>query len=322
MPDDPLFDLALRGQLRSNLESEVARMLADPRAVALAENFAGQWWRLRDLEIHKPDRAVYAGASRELLDAMREETQRFFIHVMENDRPLLDFLSADYTFLNEALAKHYGIEGVKGPHFRRVSIKDTPRRGVWSQGGILTVTSYPNHTSPVLRGQWILENLIGLAPPPPPDNIPSLPGTDGKPAPEDLRASLAQHREISDCASCHDIMDPFGLALEHFDGVGGLRALEERKKLSEETLFDGSVIRDPVDLARYFEEQRSDDFVHNVARKLAIYAAGRGLDWQDLAALQRVTSETREGDFRFSSLVQAVVKEFAPIPKQVSLVKH
>jgi len=319
MPDDRLFDLAQRMQLDENLENEVLRMLADPKAEALAENFAGQWWRFRDLDIHRPDQAVYKTANRSLLNAMREETRRFFIHVLENDRPLLDFLNADYTFVNEQLAKHYGLKEVKGRHFRKVSLAGTPRRGVWTQGGILTVTSYPNHTSPVIRGQWILENLIGLAPPPPPDNIPSLPDTEGKPDAANLRANLALHRENPNCASCHDIMDPFGLALEHFDGVGGLRSVAERKELSEETLFDGTVIRDPVDLARYFEEQRSDDFVRNVGRKLSIYASGRGLDWQDDAALQRIADTTSEQGFRFSALVLSVVNEFAPMPKSAML---
>jgi hypothetical protein len=297
-------------------------MLEDPRAVALADNFAGQWWHFRDLDIHKPDRSIYKEADPSLLADMREETKRFFEFVLKEDRPLVDFLSADYTFINQRLARHYGISGVKGNHFRKVSLEGTPRRGVWSQGGILTVTSYPNYTSPVLRGAWILENLIGLAPPPPPDNIPSLPGTDGNPDPGDLRTSLALHRENPDCASCHDIMDPFGLAMEHFDAVGGLRSLEARKRLSEETLFDGSVIRDPIDLARYFEEQRSDDFILNMARKLSIYAAGRGLDWKDEAAVARIADFARERDARFSALIQGVINEFAPMAEPVSFTSN
>lgn len=319
MPDDRLFSLAHRGQLRHKLVDEVARMLEDPRSVALADNFAGQWWHLRDLEIHQPDRSIYENADRALLEDMQEETKRFFQYVLKEDRPLLDFLTADYTFINERLARHYGVSGVEGGNFRKVSLADTPRRGVWAQSGILTATSYPNYTSPVLRGAWILDNLLGLSPPPPPDNIPSLPGTDGNPDPSNLRASLALHRENPDCASCHDIMDPIGLALEHFDAVGGLRSLEERKKLSEETLFDGTVIRDPIDMARYFEEQRSSDFLLNVARKLSIYAAGRGLDWKDEAAIERVASHTRERDFRFSALINGVVNEFAPIAKPYRL---
>lgn len=318
MPDDRLFYLAHRGRLRENLQDEVARMLEDPRSVALADNFAGQWWHTRDLEIHQPDRSIYEDADPSLLADMREETRRFFEHVLKEDRPLLDFLTADYSFINKRLARHYGIHGVEGNGFRKVSLADTLRRGVWSQGGILTVTSYPNYTSPVLRGAWVLDNLIGLSPPPPPDNIPSLPGTDGNPDPGDLRASLALHRENPDCASCHDIMDPIGLAMEHFDAVGGLRSVEERKRLSEETLFDGTVIRDPVDLARYFEEQRSEDFILNVARKLSIYAAGRGLDWKDEAAVERVARYTRDHEYRFSALIHGVVNEFAPIAEPVT----
>ncbi|MEM6883534.1 MAG: DUF1592 domain-containing protein [Verrucomicrobiota bacterium] len=321
MPDERLFELARQDQLYENLESELQRMLADPKAVALAENFAGQWWSFRDLSFHKPDTEVYQGGDRELMRAMQQETRQFFTYVLKNDRPLLDFLGADYSFVNQRLARHYGIEGVEGKHFRKVSLQGTMRRGVWSQGGILTVTSHPNHTSPVLRGHWILENLIGLSPPPPPDNIPSLPGTEGKPDPADLRDSLAQHRENPDCASCHNIMDPIGLALEHFDGIGELRDESERQALKGETLFDGAVIKDPVDLATYFQERRSEDFVRNIARKLSTYAAGRGLDWQDEAALERITRQTRSQDYRFSALIQAVVNEFAPLPERASVIQ-
>ncbi|MGJ8654419.1 MAG: DUF1592 domain-containing protein [Opitutaceae bacterium] len=319
MPDDRLFDLALHNELQANLESEVQRMLADPRAVALADNFAGQWWRIRDLDFHKPDTQVYQGVDKALLAAMHEETRRFFAYVIEEDRPLLDFLTADYTFVNQRLASHYGIEDIKGKHFRKVSLKSTPRRGVWTQAGILTVTSHPNHTSPVLRGQWILENLIGLSPPPPPDNVPSLPNTDGKPDPSDLRSSLAQHRENPDCASCHNTMDPFGLALEHFDGVGVLRSAAERAKLTEDTLFDGTVIRNPIELAEYLETKRSKDFTRNVAKKLSIYASGRGLEWRDDAPLERIAEHAQSNSFKFSAMVQAIVNEFAPIRKPASL---
>ncbi|HAV13011.1 MAG TPA: hypothetical protein DCX06_05900 [Opitutae bacterium] len=319
MPDDRLFQLAGRNELNSQLDAELGRMLQSPKADALADNFAGQWWRLRDLDIHKPDRRVYDVQSRKLLWSMKQETKRFFLHVLKQDRPLLDFLNADYTFLNERLAQHYGIEGVHGNSFRQVSIKETPRRGVWSQGGILTITSYPNHTSPVLRGQWILENILGLSPPPPPDNIPSLPRTSGKPDPSDLRASLALHRDNPDCASCHNIMDPFGLALEHYDGVGGLRSLEERKQLTSEELFDGTEIANPAQLATYFETQRSNDFILNMARKLSIYAAGRGLDWRDEAALQRIADTTRRQDYRFPAMIRALTNEFAPTAKPASI---
>lgn len=319
MPDDRLFQLAHSQELRANIGSELQRMLQDPKAVALADNFAGQWWRFRDLDIHKPDTSVYQAGNKELLASMKEETKRFFLHVLKEDRSLLDFLNADYTFVDKRLAKHYGLKGVQGDAFQKVSIAETPRRGVWSQAGILTVTSYPNHTSPVLRGQWILENIMGLSPPPPPDNIPSLPGTEGAPDPSDLRASLALHRDNPDCASCHNIMDPFGLTLEHYDGVGRLRSRDERAQLSPETLFDGTEIYDPVDLAQYFEASRSDDFVLNLARKLSIYAAGRGLDWRDEAALQRIADQTENQDYRFSALVHAVAIEFAPAAKSASL---
>ena len=319
MPDDQLFELAFNNELLENLDTEIERMLKDTKATALAKNFAGQWWRLRDLDNHQPDREIYKTASPKLLAAMRKETEHMFVHVLQKNRPLLDFLTADYTFVNELLAKHYDIPEVKGTEFRKVSLKDTPRRGIWSQAAILTVTSYPNYTSPVLRGQWILENIVGLAPPPPPDNIPSLPDTDGKPDPSDLRASLALHRENPDCASCHNIMDPFGLALEHYDAIGGLRELDERKKISTEELFDGTEITEPADLAAYFVEERSDDFVKNLAHKLAIYASGRGLNWRDEAAIQRIAKHTSDADYSFTAMVEAVANEFAPVRKAVSM---
>lgn len=319
MPDDRLFYLARRGNLAANLQSEVRRMLADPKAEAFADNFAGQWWRFRDLEIHAPDTTVYANAKPELLADMREETRRFFIELMQSDGSLLDMLSADYSFINQRLAKHYGIGGVEGEGFRRVSLQGTQRRGIWSQASVLTVTSHPNHTSPVLRGQWVLENLIGLSPPPPPDNVPSLPGTEGKPKPADLRASLALHRENPDCAACHNTMDPIGLALETYDGIGALRSKQERDLLSPETLFDGFEVREPADLAMYFESRRSDDFVLNMARKLSIYASGRGLKWQDEAVLYRIVGQTRSEDYRFSALVESVVEAFAPVPNLIKL---
>lgn len=319
MPDDRLFYLARRGSLAANLQSEVRRMLADPKAEAFADNFAGQWWRFRDLDIHTPDTTVLQNSSPELLADMREETRRFFLELMQRDGSLLDMLSADYSYINQRLAKHYGISGVEGEDFRKVSLQSTQRRGIWSQASVLTVTSHPNHTSPVLRGQWVLENLIGLSPPPPPDNVPSLPGTEGKPNPADLRASLALHRENPDCASCHNTMDPIGLALETYDGIGALRSKQERDLLSPETLFDGFEVREPADLAEYFESRRRDDFVLNMARKLSIYASGRGLNWQDEAVLQRIVGQTRGEDYRFSALVEFVVEAFAPVPNSIKL---
>lgn len=322
MPDDRLFELASSGNLRAELLGEISRMLKDPKARALAENFAGQWWQFRDLVLLKPDTAVYESADPNLLRAMQEETRRLFAYVAHEDRSVLEFLNADYSFLNERLARHYGISGVTGTNFRKVSLTATPRRGIWSHGSVLTVTSYPNHTSPVLRGQWILENLIGLAPPPPPDNIPSLPGTEGDPAPEDLRASLAVHRENPDCASCHDIMDPFGLALEHFDGVGGLRSIEARKLLSDEVLFDGVTISKPLELAAYFEHQRSEDFVATMVRKMATYASGRGLSWKDASTIRSIVESARDSDYQFSSLVYGVIKQFAPDGEMVTVSVH
>lgn len=311
MPDDRLFALAAEGQLAANLEPEIRRMLADHRAHRLATHFAAQWWRYQDLSIHRPDDKTYPDFDKELGAAMQEETRRFFEHLIAVDGSLLDILDADYTFVNQRLARHYGLEGVEGPRFRQVSLEGLPRRGVWSHASVLTVTSHPTTTSPVLRGQWVLENLVGLAPPPPPDNVPSLPEKAAE-SPENLRASLTAHRRDPACASCHDIMDPIGLSLEHFDGIGRWRPDEERATVGTETFFDGAEISDPLDLARYLREERTENFLRNLAHKFAIYASGRGLDWRDEAALERITAYVKAHDHRLSALITAVSLEFAP----------
>ncbi|WOO41855.1 DUF1592 domain-containing protein [Rubellicoccus peritrichatus] len=312
LPDDRLFELARKKQLSEQLEEEVRRMLKDPKAAALADNFAAQWWQFRDLANIKPNRTTYPKYNAALRHSMQKETKLFFEDIVEHDRSILRILDADYTFADKRLSEFYGLKERPKGGFKRVSIAETERRGIWSQASILTVTSHANTTSPVLRGKWILENLVGLTPPPPPANVPSLPGSEKDPTPTDLRSRLAQHRDNPNCASCHAIMDPFGLALETYDGIGGWRPEEQRAEVQTETLFDGTSIENPMQLAAYLSEYRRDDFVATFAEKLVTYANGRGITWRDGPALADIAEETAQNGYRFSSLVLAVIERYAP----------
>ena len=228
IPDDELLKLAAQGRFDEPavLEHQVERMLADPRARALVDNFAGQWLRLRNLRSHSPIARDFPNFDNELREAFRIETELFFESIVREDRSVLDLLNADYTYVNERLARHYGIPNVYGSHFRRVTVQQEARRGLLGQGSILTVTSYPNRTSPVLRGKWVLENILGTPPPAPPQDVPDIeenqPGEEAR----SLRARLEAHRRNPTCASCHRVMDPLGFALENFDGLGQWREKE------------------------------------------------------------------------------------------------
>ncbi|MBQ02703.1 MAG: hypothetical protein CL477_18745 [Acidobacteria bacterium] len=225
IPDDELLDLAARDQLREPAvpDRQVRRMLADPRSRALVENFGGQWLQLRKLRNAAPDTATYTAFDENLRDAMRRETELFLEHELREDRPLVNLLQADYTFANERLARHYGIADVYGPHFRRVTYPDETRGGLLGHASLLTITSYANRTSPVVRGKWLLENILGTPPPPPPPNVPSLRNAGEEAVPATMRERLAQHRTNAVCASCHNTIDPLGFALESYDAIGRFR---------------------------------------------------------------------------------------------------
>ena len=305
MPDDELLRLAGQGRLRRNLAGQVKRMLNDPKSRALVDNFAGQWLQLRTLDIVSPDEKLFPGFDASLRSALRQETESLFEHVLRKDRPITEFLTADYTFVNEPLARHYGIVGVHGPDFVRVSLKGTGRSGVLTHGSVLTLTSNPNRTSPVKRGKWILENILASPPPPPPPGVPAL---ESKETHGTLRQRMDAPRDNAMCASCHAKMDPLGFAFEHFDAVGRFREKDGDEVVDTRgELVSGERFADHVELSRVLSDSRQADFVRCVSEKVLTYALGRGLEYYDRPALAAMNVQLRKKDLRFSALIQAVV---------------
>lgn len=303
MPDEELFRLARENRLREQLKPQIQRMLRDPKSDALVENFAAQWLELRNLEDVEPDSKLFPTFNDELRAAMAEETKRFFLHVIREDRPVTDLLDSDYTFVNETLARHYGIAGVSGPEFRRVSLAGTPRGGVLTQASVLTVTSNPTRTSPVKRGKWVLDNLLGTPPPPAPANVPEL-EDEGRELQGTLRERMVQHRENPSCAACHQRMDPLGFALENFDAVGRYRELDEGSQIDARGEFpSGESFNGARELRALLAKKRREDFVRCLSEKLLTYALGRGLEYYDKCAVDRITAGLAAKDDRFSQLV-------------------
>jgi len=308
-PDDQLLTLASRGKLKNAvLDEQVRRMLADPRAEALAKNFAGQWLYLRNLQDSQPDLFAYPNFNRNLLDSMRRETEMLFLSVIRENRSIVNLLNADYTFVDEALARHYGIPDVSGSRFRRVAIKDPNRRGLLGQASILTVTSYGNRTSPVVRGKWVLENLLGAPPPNPPANIPPLKENVEGSIPIPVRARLEEHRASAACASCHTMMDPIGFALENFDATGAWRISDSGFKVDPHgQLVDGTKVDGPESLRKALDNH-SGAFIRTFTQKLLTYALGRGLEYYDMPAVRSIDREAAACDNKFSALILAIVK--------------
>jgi mono/diheme cytochrome c family protein len=310
IPDEELLQLAEHGTLKDPavLQQQVRRMLDDPRSQALVSNFGGQWLYFRNVATVRPDPDVFRFDA-SLREALQKETALFFDSVLREDRSVLDLLSADYTFVNERLAQHYGIPKIYGPQFRRVIVSDPNRRGLLGHGSILTVTSYPNRTSVVQRGKWVLENLLGMPPPPPPANVPSLTprGQDGKPL--SMRQQMEQHRSNAVCAACHARMDPLGFALENYDGVGKWRTEDAGAAIDPSgALPDGTQFQGPAGLTNLLLTRYRDQFVRTVAEKLLIYALGRGLEYYDQPTVRSIAREAARDNYRISSLVAAVVK--------------
>jgi hypothetical protein len=309
IPDDELLDLASRGELSGAdvLEGQVRRMLADERSQSLITNFAAQWLYLRNLESVSPDMRLFPDFDDNLRQAMQRETELFVENMIREDRSVLELLRSDNTYLNERLAKHYGIPHVYGSRFRRVELDERSRRGgLLRQGSILAVTSYATRTSPVLRGQWVLKNLLGAPPPPPPDNVPELQDNTVS-STLSMRERLMQHRSNDACASCHAVIDPVGFALENFDAVGRWREAEDGRPIDASGgLPDGSEFADVAGLEQALLD-RPELFVRTLTEKLMTFALGRGMEYFDAPAIRKIVADARGDDYRFSRLIVGIV---------------
>ena len=311
IPDDQLLGLAEQGKLKDAavLQQQVGRMLDDPKSQALVDNFAGQWLYLRNLQLSKPDPDEFPEFDESLRQAFRTETSLFFQNVFREDHSVLELLDANYTFLNQRLAQHYGIPNVYGPQFRKVTLTDPNRGGLLGQGSVLTVTSYPNRTSVVQRGKWILETLLGTPPPPPPMVVPELVphAKDGRKL--TMREQMEQHRADPVCASCHRRMDPLGFALENYDGVGRWRDKDSGNVIDASgKLPDGSAFVGPAELKRILVTTEKDEFISTATEKLLLYALGRGLEYYDQPAVRAISRQAAKDDYRMSALIAAIVK--------------
>jgi mono/diheme cytochrome c family protein len=309
IPDEELLKTASEGRLKDPavLERQVRRMLSDRRSEALVANFAGQWLQLRNVRNVLPNSDVFPDFDDNLRQAFRRETELLFASVIHEDRNVVDLLTADYTFVNERLARHYGIPNIYGSHFRRVAVTDEARKGLLGQASILALTSHATRTSPVVRGKWILENIVGTPPPPPPPNVPALKENEKGQKPRTMREQMAEHRANPVCAACHKIMDPIGFALENFDAVGAWRtddagiAIDASGELADGTRVDGVVT------LRQALLKHPDVFVRTMTEKMLTYALGRGLDYRDMPVVRSIVRESDRHNYRFSSLVLGIV---------------
>jgi len=312
IPDDELLDLAIQGKLRQPgiLEHQVSRMLADSRSTSLVSNFAEQWLYLRDIENKRPNEALFADFDESLRQAFRRETDLFLDSVLRGNHSVLDLLSANYTFVNERLAKHYGIPNVHGSDFRRVTFPaDSPRGGLLGQGSILTITSYANRTSPVSRGKWVLENLLSAAPPPPPPDVPAL-KTEGKDSGKSLtmRDAMIQHRANPACAGCHSRMDPIGFAMENFDGIGRWRDQDAGNPIDASGVFPGGEKFNGMAGLKAALLSHPEEFVSTITEKLMMYGLGRNVQYYDRPAIRAIIKQAAGNNYNFQSLIMGVVQ--------------
>jgi len=307
IPDEELLDLAIQGKLHDPavLEKQTLRMLKDQRSEALVTNFGGQWLYLRELKSARPEAR---GFNDNLRQAFRRETELLLESIVREDRNVVDLLNADYTYVNEALARHYGIPGIRGSRFKRVALQDENRRGLLGQSSFLLVTSVANRTSPVSRGKWVLENLLGTPAPLPPPNVPPLKENEGAQQPTSVRQRMEEHRANPVCAACHKIMDPIGFSLENFDLIGKWRSAEGAAKIDASgELVDGTKLDGPASL-RQALLSRSDVFVQTMTEKLLTYGTGRALKYYDMPVVRSITRDAAKNDNRFSSLILGIVK--------------
>jgi hypothetical protein len=311
LPSDELLEKAVRGDLRNPdvLEKQVRNMLADRRSDSMVNNFAVQWLYLRNLNKARPDARLFPDYDDNLRQAMRRETDLFLLSIVREDQSILDLLRADYTFVNERLAKHYDIPNIYGSRFRRISLdRNETRGGLLSHGSILTVTSYPNRTSPVVRGKWILENILGIPPKPPPPDVPELKENSDTQEFLTVRERLAEHRQNRSCARCHNLMDPVGFALENYDAIGRWRTVDDGIEIDASgSLLDGSRFDGANELQQALLN-RPELFVRTVTEKLLTYALGRGLEYYDAPAIRKIVNDARRENYRFSALILGIVK--------------
>ncbi len=316
MPDEELFRLAAEGKLRQHLEPQVRRMMKDPKSAAFVQNFAGQWLTLRNLQTVSPDPKLFPTFTDELRAAMLRETELFFEAVMREDRGILDLIDADFSFVNETLAKHYGIPNVEGQEFRRVQLPPT-RGGLLTQASILTITSNPTRTSPVKRGKWVLEQLLGTPPPPPPPDVPDLEEDHKAELRGSLRQRMEQHRVNPSCAICHNKLDPLGFAFENFDAVGRWRDKDGKFAIDPAgVLPDGRSFKGPEELRKILKAEK-DLLGRCLAEKMLTYALGRGVEYYDKCALDDILKALAKDNYRFSTLVVEIVKS-EPFQKQTA----
>lgn len=314
-PDDRLLQLAAKGELRKNFAAEVKRMIGDWRASSLTEDFAGQWLQLRDMQIVEPDAKRFPEWKGGMASAMKKESQMFFNHILYENRSVIEFLNADYTFLNEKLARFYGINGVKGDKYQKVSLQGTPRGGVLTQGSILTLTSNPTRTSPVKRGKYLLENILGTPPPPAPAGVPPLDEQKARSSKLTLRQQFAEHRSNPSCAGCHAYLDPMGFAFENYDAIGRWRDEEKKQPIDASgALVRGQTFANFADLRAVLVHDMSDQFVKNLAENLLTYALGRGLEYSDKPTVQEIQRRAKAADYRFQDIILAVC-ESVPFQK-------
>ncbi len=310
VPDDELLELGVNGKLATPavMKRQIDRMLDDPRSSSLTANFAGQWLQIRNLAAAKPDPVVFGEFDESLRYSMQRETELFFDSIVRENRSALDLLRADYTFLNERLAKHYGIPRIYGSQFRRVTVTDPNRGGLLGQASLLTVTSPPNRTSVVQRGKWILDNLLGAPPPPPPPDVPALEASSKKHQDVSLRVALEQHRANPGCAGCHAVMDPIGFALENFNGIGqwrtkdGVADIDASGKLPDGTQFTG-----PAGLKKAMTTVRREEFAGAVTERLLTYALGRGVEYYDQPTVRAILRSTASSEYAMRDIISAVV---------------
>jgi hypothetical protein len=310
IPDDELLGAARAGKLRAaGLDAEVRRMLADPAAALMADNFAEQWLGLRGLPEAKPDAQAFPEFDAALAAAFAEETRLFVRSIVRENRSLLDLLATDYTYLNEKLARFYGIPGVIGPGFRRVSVASAPERaGLLGHGSVLLLTSHTTKTSPILRGKWILDSLLNSPPPPPPPGVPALEEAAAKGEKLTMRQQVERHRQNAACASCHARMDPLGFALENFDAIGRWRIRDDGGEIDASAkLPNGATFTGPQGLKQYLLS-RPERFAEATVARLLTYALGRELDARDQPAIRQILRETEDGRYRFQDVIAAIVR--------------